>query len=260
MDSDDVKPSRTDSQSNQSERPLSSDSKSGEDNVRPTISIPRNAPTLSGSTIRTSSLDHVSKTQHEESPLLSPTVDGFGDDEEHNLVDDHNILNEDYDGFQETKSVWYLILLTISIGGLQIAWAVELSYGSPYLLSLGLSKSLMALVWIAGPLSGSLVQPYIGILSDNCRLKFGKRRPFMLAGAFATILSLLALAWTQEMVRGFLGWFGASPESQGVRTTVIIVAVIFVYVLDFSINTGKSFRTLASELYADFDKSSSSRN
>src|SRR6185437_7567112 len=98
---------------------------------------------------------------------------------------------------QATKSVWYLILLTITIGGLQIAWSVELSNGSPYLLSLGLSKSLMALVWIAGPLSGTLVQPYVGMLSDNCRLRWGKRKPFMLGGTVATIISLMFLAYTK---------------------------------------------------------------
>ena len=133
-----------------------------------------------------------------------------------------------------------MILLTISIGGLQIVWSVELSNGSPYLLSLGLSKSLMALVWIAGPLSGTLVQPYVGILSDNCRSTWGKRKPFMAAGAIATICSLVALAWVREIVGGVLGIFGADRESQGVKTTIIIVAVLFMYILDFAINTGTS--------------------
>lgn len=58
-----------------------------------------------------------------------------------------------------------------------------------------MSKSLLAFVWIAGPLSGTLVQPYVGIRSDNCRSPWGRRVPFMLAGAFATAMSLLCLAW-----------------------------------------------------------------
>lgn len=134
--------------------------------------------------------------------------------------------------------MWYLILLTLSIGGLQIAWSVELSNGSPFLLSLGLSKSLMALVWIAGPLSGTLVQPYVGMLSDNCRVSWGKRKPFMLGGAAATMVSLMCLAWTKETVGGFLGLFGADRESEGVKVSIIVVAVIWVYILDFAINTG----------------------
>lgn len=166
----------------------------------------------------------------ERSPLLSPDDNGSDDTAENSSLDNYNAS-------QTTKSLWYLILLTISIGGLQIAWSVELSNGSPYLLSLGLSKSLMALVWIAGPLTGTLVQPYIGMLSDNCRLSMGKRKPFMIGGTAATIVSLLFLAWTKEIVGGILGLFGADRESNGVQVTIIVVAVIWVYVLDFAINT-----------------------
>lgn len=155
--------------------------------------------------------------------------------------DDHVDLEGDSeDRRQRTRSVWYMMLLTLSIGGLQIAWSVELSNGSPFLLSLGLSKSLMALVWIAGPLTGTLVQPYVGMLSDRCRLSWGKRKPFMLGGAAATMVSLMCLAWTRETVAGTLqAVFGADPTSGGVRTAVIVVAVFWVYVLDFAINTGK---------------------
>ena len=194
------------------------------------------SPTLSGDTPRNASLDQVVKPVHEQSPLLSPT--GAGNEEEEGLIDDRRVLEDDpQDSFQETKSIWYMILLTISIGGLQLAWAVEISNGTPYLLSLGLSKSLMALVWIAGPLSGALVQPYVGMLSDRCRSPWGKRTPFMITGSIATVVALLALAWVREIVGGFLGIFGADRESHGVKVTIIIVAVLFVYLLDFAINT-----------------------
>jgi hypothetical protein len=100
---------------------------------------------------------------------------------------------------------------------------------------------MLALVWIAGPLSGVLVQPYVGLKSDNCRLRWGKRRPFIVGGAAATILSLMVLSWAKEIVSGFLGIFGADPESTGVRTSVMLFAVFFVYVLDFAINVSKCF-------------------
>lgn len=197
------------------------------------------APTLTGSkpsTPRKQSLDRIHREDtNEQSPLLQASE---ADDSDDDLLDDNTVLDET-DEYQVTKPLWYLIVLTISLGGLQIAWSVELSNGSPYLLSLGLSKSLMALVWIAGPLSGTLVQPYVGVRSDNCRISWGKRKPFMLAGAAATIISLLALAWTRELVGGFLGWFGADPASEGVKVCIIVVAVAFVYILDFSINTSK---------------------
>ena len=138
---------------------------------------------------------------------------------------------------------------------LQIAWTVELSNGTvcslqcetpwpllifsqPYLLSLGISKSLMALVWIAGPLSGTVVQPYVGIRSDNCRISWGKRKPFMVAGGLATIVSLMMLAWTREIVRLVFRIFGYGPETDLVGLFTILTAVALVYILDFAINTG----------------------
>ncbi|KAH8602387.1 hypothetical protein B0O99DRAFT_138101 [Bisporella sp. PMI_857] len=177
--------------------------------------------------------DQSSKSLNEESPLLSPTLN---EDEEEGLIVSR-LVSDSHDDLTESKSTWYMILLTISIGGLQLAWAAELSNGTPYLLSLGLTKSLMAMVWIAGPLSGALVQPYIGILSDNCRSRWGKRAPFMVVGTISTVLSLLGLSWAREIVGGFLSLFGADRESEGVKTTIIVFAVLFIYIVDIAINT-----------------------
>jgi solute carrier family 45 protein 1/2/4 len=98
---------------------------------------------------------------------------------------------------------------------------------------------MLALVWIAGPLSGALVQPYVGMKSDNCRISWGRRRPFIIGGAAATILCLMVLAWAREIMSGFLGLFGADSESWGVKQAVMIFAILFVYVLDFAINVSK---------------------
>lgn len=178
------------------------------------------------------------KPLHEESPLL--TSDDSDEDEDDSLIDDVDLEagSPQEDDYQESKGLAYMILLTISIGGLQLAWSTELSNGTPYLLSLGLSKSIMALVWIAGPLSGALVQPYVGIRSDNCRSSWGKRTPFMFFGSLATIASLLCLAWVRDIVGGILGLFHVDTSTDAVKYVIIVVAVFFVYILDFSINTG----------------------
>ncbi|KAK2873753.1 hypothetical protein FQN49_002099 [Arthroderma sp. PD_2] len=166
------------------------------------------------------------------SPLLAeqPRLSG-------EIWDDAAAVAKQAEKEEESKSSWYLFLLALGIGGLQMVWSVELSNGSPYLLSLGMNKSLLAFVWIAGPLTGTLVQPYVGIRSDNCRLSWGKRKPFMIGGGVATVISLLALAWVREIVGGTLSLFGAAPASSGVKVTIIVVATILMYCLDFSINT-----------------------
>lgn len=174
----------------------------------------------------------------EGSPLLSPENLSFDPTRSASLESlDSLDWEESKQEPEPSKSIFYLFILTLSIGGLQVCWATELSKGSPYLQSLGMSKSLLAFVWIAGPLGGVLVQPYVGIRSDNCRSRIGKRVPFMIGGALITAISFLCLAWTREMVQAILGIFGANPDSNVVQITSIVSAIFWVYVLDFSINT-----------------------
>ncbi|KAI3607991.1 sucrose transporter [Moniliophthora roreri] len=95
----------------------------------------------------------------------------------------------------------HLPFLTISLLGVQIFWSIEMSYASPYLVSLGLSKSAMAIVFVAGPLSGLVMQPLIGVLADN--------------------------RWTKVVS----GWFSANNTG-----LTIALAVLAIYLIDFSIN------------------------
>jgi len=138
----------------------------------------------------------------------------------------------------QDKSWFYMILLTICIGGLQIVWSVELSNGSPYLLSLGMSKALLAAVWLAGPLTGVLVQPYIGIRSDRCRVSWGRRKPFMVAGTLGVVITSMLLAYARDIVRVIGRLDVEAPYDGGYRTGTIVMATAMMWCLDFSINTG----------------------
>jgi hypothetical protein len=60
----------------------------------------------------------------------------------------------------------------------------------------------------------------------------------MIVGGITTVICLLALAWVREIVGGVLGIFGAEKQSDGVKITIIVVATILMYCLDFAINTG----------------------
>ncbi|KAG8712649.1 hypothetical protein FRC09_019623 [Ceratobasidium sp. 395] len=119
-----------------------------------------------------------------------------------------------------------LPLLTVGMLGLQIVWSVEMAYASPYLLSLGLNKSHMALVFVAGPLSGLIMQPLIGVLADHSTSSLGRRRPYMLSASIISIGGLLMLGFTRE----FSGVFG------GVRSSLLGIAVYAIFCIDFSIN------------------------
>ena len=74
----------------------------------------------------------------------------------------------------------------------------------PHLLKLGLAKSQTSLVWIAPPLSGLIVQPVVGVLSDSSQSRWGRRRPFMLIFSIMMAFFLVVLAWAAELVGVFL--------------------------------------------------------
>ncbi|RKP08213.1 major facilitator superfamily domain-containing protein, partial [Thamnocephalis sphaerospora] len=113
--------------------------------------------------------------------------------------------------------------------------------GTPYLLSLGMSRSLTSLVWLAGPVSGLVMQPLVGALSDRCTLRWGRRRPFMLAGSLAVVFSLFLIGWAKDIARlhlldaRTLIYDGRRQQSQ----LAVWIAVIAFYLVDFAVNAGK---------------------
>ncbi|KAK8854544.1 hypothetical protein IAR55_003283 [Kwoniella newhampshirensis] len=117
-------------------------------------------------------------------------------------------------------------LLTVGMLGIQCVWSIEMGYASPYLLDLGLSKSFMSLVFMAGPLSGLVVQPLIGIFADRSRSPLGRRRPFMLIGCAICVSAMMLLGWTREI----------SSLVGGGKGLAIALAVWAIYLIDFSIN------------------------
>ncbi|KAL4783550.1 hypothetical protein BJX76DRAFT_357937 [Aspergillus varians] len=123
-----------------------------------------------------------------------------------------------------------MAMLTFSLLGLQFTWGIEMTYCTPYLLQLGLTKSRTSLVWIAGPLSGLVMQPLIGVIADRSRSKWGRRRPFMIGGSLIVTLCLLVLGWTTEIVGVFI------KDAEKAPRATIALAVLSIYAVDFSIN------------------------
>lgn len=124
-----------------------------------------------------------------------------------------------------------LPLLSLGVLGAQTVWSMDMAFAPPYLLDLGLSKSSMAAVFVAGPLSGLIVQPLIGSLADNCTSKYGRRRPFLATSTIILALSILLLGFASEVA----AWF-ATPDTQAHRNLAILIGVLSVYLVDFSVN------------------------
>ncbi|KAK3945291.1 major facilitator superfamily domain-containing protein [Diplogelasinospora grovesii] len=123
-----------------------------------------------------------------------------------------------------------MALLTFVSVGITFTWGVEMTYCTPYLLSLGLTKGQTSMVWIAGPLSGLIVQPIIGVVADESKSKWGRRRPIIVIGSVVVACSLLTLGYTKEIVAYFIS------DRRVAKIFTIIVAVFSLYSVDFAIN------------------------
>jgi len=127
------------------------------------------------------------------------------------------------------------------MAGAQIAWTVELGYGTPFLLELGLEEHLTSLVWLAGPISGLVAQPVIGALSDASTSKY-RRRFWIGVSTIALVVSTLVLAYCVELANFFVDLLavGAGDWTERrmyiAKKTAIGLAIVSFYVLDFALN------------------------
>ena len=78
------------------------------------------------------------------------------------------------------------------------------------------------------------MQPVVGVLADNSKSKWGRRRPFMVGGALIVALCLIVLGWTSELV----GIFVSDIDFK--KTCTIALAVLSIYAVDFAINAVQS--------------------
>ncbi|KDN52640.1 MFS general substrate transporter [Tilletiaria anomala UBC 951] len=135
-----------------------------------------------------------------------------------------------------------LALLTLSLAGAQVVWTLELAYGTPFLLSLGMSKEAVSLVWIAGPASGLFVQPVVGALSDADVASKYRRRKFMLFSAGFLCLSTLTLAFASPLSFFLVDVLGVGlgdwdpVRNHAAHYTTQVLSIISFWVLDFALN------------------------
>ncbi len=97
--------------------------------------------------------------------------------------------------------------------GIQFGWALQMANMSAIYEYLGASADQIPMLWLAAPLTGLIVQPIIGHMSDHTwSPRFGRRRPYFLVGAILASLALLVMpnAGTLWMAAGLLWILDAS--------------------------------------------------
>lgn len=121
--------------------------------------------------------------------------------------------------------------LSLGVLGAQTVWSMDMVFAPPYLLDLGLSKSAMAAVFLAGPLSGLIVQPLIGSLADSCTSRFGRRRPYLAIAVVVCSISILILGFARELAGYFTERTSSAHQNLG-----ILFGILGVFLVDFSVN------------------------
>ncbi len=83
--------------------------------------------------------------------------------------------------------------------GIQYGFGLQQANLSPIFRYLGADESKLAILWLAGPVTGLLIQPIIGAISDGTWTRFGRRKPFFLIGALTGSVAVLLMPYSSAL-------------------------------------------------------------
>ena len=121
--------------------------------------------------------------------------------------------------------------------GIQFGWGLQMANMSPIYKYLGAADEQIAKLWLAAPLTGFIIQPIIGAMSDRTWGPLGRRRPYFLVGALLSSAALLLMP-NSGLLAGWLipHW----PK--------FYMAALLLWVLDASINVSmEPFRAFVAD-------------
>lgn len=130
---------------------------------------------------------------------------------------------------------WQIWNMCFGFVGIQFGFALQNANVSRIFQTLGASIDDIPILWIAAPLTGLIVQPIIGYMSDRTWSRFGRRRPYFLVGAILASLALFVM-----------------PNSP-----VLWVAAGMLWILDASINISmEPFRAFVGDMLPEKQRTS----
>jgi maltose/moltooligosaccharide transporter len=122
---------------------------------------------------------------------------------------------------------WQIWNMNFGFLGIQVGFALQNANVSRIFETLGARADEIPMLWLAAPVTGLLVQPVIGYVSDRTWGRLGRRRPYFLVGAILATMALLVMPHSPAL------WFAA----------------MMLWVMDASINISmEPFRALVGDL------------
>ena len=101
-------------------------------------------------------------------------------------------------------SFWQIVNMNVGFLGIQFSFGLQQSNMSPIYKYLGASEANLPYLWLAGPITGLIVQPIIGAMSDRTVSRWGRRTPYFLIGALLCSLGLFLMPFSPTL------WMAAS--------------------------------------------------
>jgi len=107
---------------------------------------------------------------------------------------------------RKTKlNFWQIWNMNFGFFGIQFSFGLQQSNMSAIYKYLGANESELPILWLAGPVTGLIIQPIIGAMSDGTwSPKFGRRKPYFLIGAVLASIALVFMPYSQTI------WMAAS--------------------------------------------------
>lgn len=191
---------------------------------------------------RYESEEHMRKIRVPYKNLKQAEVELVGEESHHRIEHNSRVPNGNSDlptsSTPPNHSTWKTLILSCMVAaGVQFGWALQLSLLTPYIQTLGIGHAFSSFIWLCGPITGLMVQPCVGIWSDKCTSKYGRRRPFILVGALLISVAVTIIGFSADI--GYI--LGDTKEHcrtfKGTRTRAAFVFVIGFWLLDLANNT-----------------------
>ena len=90
--------------------------------------------------------------------------------------------------------------MNLGFFGIQFSFGLQQSNMSAIYKYLGADEASLPMLWLAGPVTGLILQPIIGAISDGTwSPRFGRRKPFFLIGAVVSSFALVAMPFSSAI-------------------------------------------------------------
>lgn len=99
---------------------------------------------------------------------------------------------------------WQIVNMNFGFFGIQYSFGLQQSNMSPIYRYLGADEASLPYLWLAGPITGLVVQPIVGAMSDRTLSRWGRRTPYFFVGAVLCTVALCLMPFSPTL------WMAAS--------------------------------------------------